>query len=128
MMAYDVYDEYPRDMSRYLKANGWTFSRKACDYAVKKLRLEAPWTAEKVDEVLSRYGVKLKESHGYDRVWVANMAKSDFFKSSLADERALAVYIGDVINDEDAGDGEIMRCWYAKMVSRGEPVDWDEML
>lgn len=127
-MPYDIYDTYPPDMARYLRANGWTFSRKACDYAVGKLGLESPWPADKVDEALNRYGLKLTRSHGHDRVWVANMARSDFYKSSLPDEKALATYIADVINDKDAGDGEIMRCWYAKMVARGEPVDWDEML
>ena len=34
----------------------------------------------------------------------------------------------DTVEDVDAGDGEIMREWDAKMTSRGIAVDWEEIL
>lgn len=133
----DIYDEYPDDMRRYLRHNGWTFNRKACEWAVGQMRRRTanggteritPYPKERVDEILHKYGVELQNNAGYDYVYVANMALADNYGSSLKDEQSLATYIKDTIDDVDAGDGEIMRCWYAKMVSRGMPVDWEEML
>lgn len=59
---------------------------------------------------------------------VANMGKADLLKSSITDEQHLALYVKDVVDDVDAGDGEIMREWDAKMTSRGIAVDWEEIL
>ena len=64
----------------------------------------------------------------YDYVYVANMGKADLLKSSITDEQHLALYVKDVVDDVDAGDGEIMREWDAKMTSRGIAVDWEEIL
>lgn len=56
------------------------------------------------------------------------MGKPDLLKSSITDEQHLALYVKDVVDDVDAGDGEIMREWDAKMTSRGIAVDWEEIL
>ena len=56
------------------------------------------------------------------------MCKGDFLGSSIQDEAHLMRMVKDIVDDADAGDGEIMRCWYAKTVSRGIPVDWDSLL
>lgn len=93
----------------------------------KKERIE-PISKEKVDELLTRYGIKLENNVLYDYVYVANMGKADFLKSSIPDEAHLALYIKDTIDDSDAPDGTTMRRWYATMIAAGEPVEWDEML
>lgn len=49
-------------------------------------------------------------------------------EGSISDEVHLAKIIRDILDDADAGDGEVMRCLYAKMVARGIPVDWEDLL
>lgn len=127
-----------RDKEMYLGENGWHFNKKACEAAVKglkkknpsngKLETIEPWGKEQVDELLTRYGIKLEKSKGWDYVYVANMGRSDVHKSSVPDDNHLALYIKDIIDDPDAADGEVMACWYVKMIRRGEPVDWGSYL
>lgn len=83
---------------------------------------------EQVDAMLSKYGVTIENNVGYDYVFVANYGKARYHKSSIADEQRLAMYVKDVIDDEMAGDGEVMRKWDAEMTARGIPVEWEEML
>lgn len=134
----DTYDEIPYEMRQYLKFNGWHFNKKACDFAVSLMQTKnkttgktekiEPLTKEQVDTMLSKYGIILENSIGYDYVYVANMGKSDLLKSSITDEQHLAMFVKDIVDDADAGDGEIMREWDAKMVSRGIPIEWDDIL
>ena len=134
----DLYDDMPRDMRKYLSNNGWHFNKKACDFAVSLMKKEnqstkkkekiEPYTKEQVDEMLKKYNVGLENNVGYDYVFVANMCKADYLKSSIADEHHLALYVKDTIDDIDAGDGVTMRRWYATMVANGEMVDWDDIL
>ena len=65
---------------------------------------------------------------GCDYVFVANMCKADYYGSSITDEKHFALYIKDIIDDEDAGDGTTMRRWYATMVANGTMVDWEEFI
>ncbi|MCM1731281.1 hypothetical protein [Bacteroides uniformis] len=134
----DIRDKRPEEMEAYLSNFGWHFNKKMCDFAVslmkkinpatgKKERIE-PISKEKVEELLTKYGVKLDNNSLYDFVYVANMGKADFFKSSIPDEQHLAVYVKDVIDDPDAPDGTTMRRWYATMIAAGEPIEWDEMI
>lgn len=134
----DMYDDIPEEMRRYLKQNGWHFNRKACEFAVSLMRKKNPTTGklervemmpkEQVDSLLAKFGITLENNVDYDYVYVANMVKADMYKSSIADEQHLAMYVKDVIDDADAGDGEVMREWDAKMTSRGIAVEWDEIL
>lgn len=135
--ALDIYDDMPMDMKRYLRHNGWHFNKKACDFAVKLIRKEnpstkkiekiEPYSKEQVDELLKKHSITLDNNSGYDYVFVANMGKADYLKSSIPDEQHLALYVKDVIDDIDAGDGVTMRRWYATMVANGELVEWDEI-
>ena len=126
----DIYDDMPKDMRRYLQNNGWHFNKKACMWAVSLMKKEnpttkkketiEPYTKEQVDEMLKKYNITLESNVGYDYVFVANMGKADYLKSSIADEQHLALYVKDVIDDVDAGDGVTMRRWFATMVANGE--------
>lgn len=54
--------------------------------------------------------------------------EDEILESEEFDEQHLALYVKDVVDDVDVGDGEIMREWDAKMTSRGIAVDWEEIL
>lgn len=134
----DIYDDMPKDMRRYLQNNSWHFNKKACMWATSLMKKEnpttkkrekiEPYTKEQVDEMLKKYNITLENNVGYDYVFVANMGKADYLKSSIPDEQHLALYVKDVIDDVDAGDGVTMRRWFATMVANGEIVEWDEFL
>jgi len=64
----------------------------------------------------------------YDHVYVFNMGNNDFMGSSIADEKHLALYVKDVIDDADGYDGIVFNRWYADTVHLGIPIDWDEMV
>ena len=112
---------------------GWHFNEKACRYAVQYLKDRnnkpiKPYSKEEVDEMLKKQNVTLEKNRGWDYVYVANMAKSDMDGSPLADDKSIANYIKIVIDDADAADGEVMGCWYTKMIFRRIPVDWAMLL
>lgn len=127
----------PEAMTSYLAHYGWHFNKKAFEYAVSKMKKKdesgkekkiEPIRKEVVEELLKRCGVELENDVLYDAAYVANMCKADYLKSSVPDDTHMAKYIKDTIDDDDASDGEVMRCWWAKMVGRGVPVDWEELL
>ena len=127
-----MYDELPKYMRKYLQNYGWHFNKALCQYAVSLMKkggkpLES-LSKEYVDKMLSINGIKLAKNVGNDYVFVANMGKADYYGSSIADEKHLALYIKDTIDDEDAGDGTTMRRWYATMVANGEMIDWEEFI
>lgn len=93
-----------------------------------KMEKIEPYSKEQVDELLKKNGVELENAIGYDHVYVANMVKADRWKSSVEDERHLALAIKDEIDDPDQADGFIMRRWYSDMVGAGIPVMWDDIL
>lgn len=136
--ALDIYDDYPTDMKRYLRNNGWNFNAKACEFAVSlmkkldsstgRMKRITPWAKEQVENLLRTQGVELECNVGYNHVFVLNMGVADYYKSSIPDEHHLALYVKDTIDDPDAGDGAIMRRWYATMVANGEVIDWEDFV
>ena len=130
--ALDLYDDMPKSMRRYLQHNGWHFNKSLCDFAISLMkkhgkRLE-PISKENVDKLLEQNKIQLDNNVGYDYVFVANMCKADYYGSSITDDKHVALYIKDTIDDEDAADGTTMRRWYATMVANGIMVDWDDSL
>ena len=131
-VALDLYEDMPKAMRKYLMHNGWHFNKSLCDFAVSLMlkngkRIDAV-SKDTVDKLLELYKVKLDNNVGYDYVFVANMCKADYFGSSITDDKHVALYIKDTIDDEDAADGTTMRRWYATMVANGIMVDWDDVL
>lgn len=134
----DIYDNLPKAMNLYRSHYGWNFNKKACEEAVKGMRRRnpttgekesfEPMTKEKVDELLSKYGIKLEHNVGYNYVYVANQGYADFFKSSVPDEQHLALYVKNVIDDPDNEGGNVLRKWYADRVKKGMPVEWYDLL
>lgn len=130
------YEEYPEAMLIYMKNYGPHFNRKLFEFAVShmtqlvdgKEKRIMPYTKEEVDNMLLLNGVKLERNQLYDAAYVANMGKADFLGSSIKDEKHLALYIKDVIDDIDADDGIVFNRWYADMSYSGIAIDWEDML
>ena len=137
-VALDIYDDIPREMRKYLQYYGWHFNKRACEYAVGMMKRKnpasgkiekiEPYTKDQVEDMLQKYNVTIEDTSNYDFVFVANMGKADYFKSSIPDEQHLAMYVKDVLDDPDAGDGVTMRRWYATMTANGVGVDWADLL
>jgi hypothetical protein len=116
-MRLDFYDERPVSMKRYLRYYGEHFNKKLCEFAVSKMKHgKSPISKEKVEELLSRNNIKLENNELYDFVYVLNMGNNDFMGSSIEDDKHLALYVKDVIDDKDGYDGIIFNRWYADMV------------
>lgn len=133
----DTYDVIPEDMINYLRHNGRHFNRKLCDFAVKQMTKVGSngkeekidlMTRTQIDDLLEKYKVKIENKILYDYVFVANMCKADYLGSSVPDEHHLALYVKDTLDDIDGCDGLTFTRWYASMVRKGVPIDWEEML
>lgn len=137
-MPLDVYDMKPEGMIAYLRYNGWHFNKKMCEWAVEHMmklnastgKMEAiePIDKETVDELLKAHSIELENSTGYDYVYVANMGKADFYKSSVPDETSLAKFVKDVVDDADQADGFIFNRFYADCNHNGFGIPWEDVL
>ena len=125
-------------MKLYCKNYGLHFQEKSLRYALGymkrknpatgKMEKIEPWTKEQVDELLKKHNITLENNELHDYVYVANMAKADFFKSCLPTEKEVALYIRDVIDDPDAVDGMVFNRWISDMMLQGHPIDWASIL
>ena len=129
---------YPPAMMEYIVTNGWHFGQKALDFAVscmekynpttKQNEPIKPYTKEEVDEILKKHNVRLENNQLCDYLYVANVAKADLLGSSIEDEKHLALYIKDEIDDVDRKEGVIMKMWYAMMYGNGKVIPWYELI
>jgi len=128
-MRLDLYDDRPTSMKHYLKYYGEHSNKKLCEFAVSKMNHgKAPVEKERIDELLTKYAITLEHNELCDYVFVYNMGYNDYFGSSIVDEKHLALYVKDVIDDKDGYDGIVFNRWYADMVVQGIPIEWDDML
>lgn len=130
----DLKERLPYGMEAYLETHGWHFSKKMCEWAVAKMagkdgqeRMKFQ-TKEIVDNTLRAYGVDASRYTGYDAVFVYHMAASDFLGSSLPDERAVALYVKDYLEDPDGYDEVAFTRFYADCIGKGEMPDWEDVL
>lgn len=93
----------------------------------KAKKLE-PMTKDEVKGLLGRFGLKIEHDEGYDCVYVANMAKSDYYKSAITDEMHLALFIKDYMDDEDGYEGLPFTRFYADCIGKGTPINWEEAM
>lgn len=136
----DLYemDFMPIEMKAYLRNYGFSFSKKACDYAVSLMKKEnpstkkeekiEPWSKEQVDEMLKKFNITLENNVGYNATYVANMLKADMFKSSIVDEQRLALGVKDIIDDYDASPRLVFKKWITHMDDSGTPIEWSELI
>lgn len=129
MRRLDFYDERPDSMKRYLKYYGEHFNKKLCNFAISKMKHgKDPVSKDKIDEIMTKYSIVLENNELYDYVFVYNMGNNDYMGSSIVDEKHLALYVRDVIDDQDGYDGIVFNRWYADTVVQGIPVEWEDML
>ena len=125
----NIYDDRPSSMKRYLKYYGQHFNKKLCQFAISKMgHGKMPIPKEQVDNILNKNNIELENNELYDYVYVYNMGNNDFMGSSIIDEQHLALYVKDVIDDQDGYDGIVFNRWYADTVTTGVPIEWSEML
>lgn len=134
----DLWDDFPPEAKLYFKNFGLHFNAKAIKLAVSEMKRKntatnkiekiEPWSKDEVDELLKRHNITLENNVLHDYVFVANMAKADYFKSCLPTEKEVALYIKDVIDDPDAVDGQVFNRWFSDRMLQGLPIDWAEIL
>ena len=127
------YDEIPKAMDRYLNLYGPHFNKKLCEEAVSRMYRDEeedakPYTKEQVDDLLKTHNIKPARGRMYDAVYVANMCKFDFLGRSVPDEKHMAMFIKDMLDDPDAEDGYIFSRFYADCMYMNSPVEWEDMI
>lgn len=131
-VSFDVYDTMPREMRAYLSNYGFNFNKKACDFAVSLMKDKngkvAPIGKEKFDELMTKYGVQLEHDNGYNGVYALNMAKADYYGSSIQNEQQLALFVKDWIDDPDGSPEKSFRYFFAMCMANGVVIDWTEIL
>jgi hypothetical protein len=125
-------------MRAYLRNYGYSFSKRACEYAVSKMKRKNLATGrsepidamskEQAEELLTKQGIKLEKNIGYNFVYVLNMAIADYYKSSIKEEKDLAQFVKDTIDDIDGNPDNIFRKWLVCMDGDGEVIDWEEII
>lgn len=81
-----------------------------------------PMTKDGVDELLKRYNVTLENKLGYDYVFAANMCLADYMGSSIADERHVALFVKDYVDDSDGYSELPFTRFFADCVGSGTPI------
>lgn len=120
-------------MEEYLSDYGYHFNKRLFDFAVGMMRDRSgqplnAWDKEKTDSFLKSYGVELRRGKGHDAAYVVNMARADYFGSSVADEPHLALFVKDYLDDGDGAESRAFDEFFIKTVALGVPIFWDEML
>lgn len=123
----------PSGYAEYMSNYGEHFSKKMCQWAVSRMRDRNdkkldPWDKEKVVEVLDNNNITLENDHGYDKVYVANMCRADFFGSSVPDEAHVALYVKDLLDDTDGYEGLVFNRFLMDCLGMGVPVIWEDMI
>lgn len=128
----------PAEMKAYLRNYGYSFSKKACEFAISHMKREnkstgkmekvEPYTREKAEELMANYDVKLENNIGYNFVYVLNMSIADYWKESIDDEEHLAKHVKAIIDDVDDNPDNIFRMWIAKMDGNSIPIPWGDIL
>lgn len=129
----DNYDIVPEAQRAYLMNYGKHFNEKMYRYAISLMRdgkgnRIKPLGKEEFESKMKEQGIELENNVMYDGAFVYCMAMSDFMGSSIEDEKHLCQYVKDLIDDPDQADGFIFARFYADCITKGEPIDWADML
>ena len=126
------FDIKPAAMENYLRYNGPHFSEKLVRFAVSKMRKDykrmEPVTKERLDVMLNDAGVTIENGQLYDDLYVVNMAYSDYWGSSITDQKQLALYVKDYIDDEDGYDGIAFNRFVADCARKGIVIPWEDVI
>lgn len=126
------YDEIPEGMKHYINNYGCHFNKKLCEEAVSRMYRDdeelTPYTKEQVDRLLEAYDVKVRRTKLYDTVYAANMGLFDYLGRSVPDEKHLAMFVKDVLDDPDAEEGFLFNRFIADCYYMNNPVEWEDVI
>ena len=130
---FTAYEVMPEDLAIYLSHNGPHFNKKCFEFAVSQMfdndnKEIKQYTKEDINNLLNKYGIKVKYAQMYDAAYVATMCKADYLNSSIIDEQHLGMFIKDTIDDPDACEGLMFNRWIADMKWLGIAIPWDEFI
>lgn len=137
MSSLDSYMLQPSGKREYLANHGYHFSKKAYQFATKRMKKKdsagnetdvKPYSADETDEMLNKFNVKVKNDKGYDKAYIASMAKADYMGSSLQDEQSVAKFVKDFLDDPDGGEERAFRHWYSDMIEQGVSIPWEDII
>ncbi len=77
---------------------------------------------ENIEQLFKANNINIENNIGYDIVFVYHMAKTDFYGSSLLDEKSLLKYVKDYLDDPDGYNGLPMTRFYADCIGSGTPI------
>ena len=128
----NAYDYQPDEMKAYLRHNGWHFNKKMCEWAVKQMRKNGKpirmMSKDDIEDILKKNNIVLENNVGYDSVYIAHMCLADFYGSSITEEKQMAQFIKDYVDDEDQQDGFIFNRFYADTSFNGVGIPWEDIL
>ena len=121
-------------MDAYLSRHGYHFSKAMFTWAVSMMEDRNGDPArlvdkERVDQILSANNVTVKNKTGYyDVAYVYNMARNDYFGSSITDEAHLSKFVKDYLDDKDGSKTRAFDEFYAKTIALGIDIPWADMI
>lgn len=129
----DYYDIRPAGMDAYLSNYGRHISKPMYMWAVSQMRdrngkRATPVEKEELMKMLNEYGVVVKNDRSYDVPYVFMMAKMDYYGSSIADEKHLAMFVQDYLDDPDGSSSRAFDELYVKTIALGIPIDWEDVI
>lgn len=130
---FTAYETMPEDLAIYMSHNGPHFNKACFDFACEQMYIKEdedfePYTKEQVDSIIKSYNIKIKNNKLYDAVYVACMCKADYLDSSILNDKQLALFIKDTLDDPDGAEGLVFNRWIADMKWLGIPIPWDEFI
>lgn len=131
-MDLTTFDKKPEEMKNYLRYNGPHFTERLAWFAIRKMRKDykklEPITQDRVDGLLEDAGVEVENAQLCDVLYVANMAYADYWGSSITEDKQLAKYIKDYIDDEDGYDGIAFNRFLADCARKGVVIPWGDVV
>ena len=117
----------------YTDQFGMHFNKKLYEWAVSMMADRngnnvQPRTKDQITENLRAYGVTLDNAKGYDAAYVYQMARADYFGSSIPDDAHLAMYVKDFLEDPDGSETKAFDHFVVDCRAKGEPIFWDSMM
>lgn len=122
--------------AQYMDANKGYFSKALAEWAISRMQREnekgelvgiKSVKLERVEEILKAHNVEIPEESTYDAWYLYNMCLADYQKS-LPDEKKIAEYIDETINDPDCEPTAVLACFRAKMDVMDVPIHWEKFL
>ena len=133
MERLDYYDIRPAGMDAYLSNYGRHFSKQMYLWAVSMMKdrngnKAKPVEKEDAKRLLEANGVTVENGRAYDVPYVMMMAKMDYMGSSISDDRHLALFVKDYLDDKDGSDTRAFDEFYVKTIALGIPIDWEDVI